>query len=116
MALSKHLIVPRPNPQPAMVAREHDRRVKRTLYLLLAGLAACRKSELEMLRWDWSISRGTGSRFQRRKSALAAPGRVRVKGCGRRRGYLRKNASTRYSRRRDAESADSAPEDWTCSQ
>jgi integrase len=52
MALSKHLIVSRPNPKPATVLHEHDRRVKRTLYLLLSGLAACRKGELEMLRWE----------------------------------------------------------------
>jgi integrase len=42
----------RPNPKPATVAHEHDRRVKRTLRLLLSGLAACRKGELEMLRWE----------------------------------------------------------------
>lgn len=43
MALSKNLIVPRTNPKPAAVARKHDRRIKRTSYLLLAGLAACRQ-------------------------------------------------------------------------
>lgn len=32
MALSRNLIVPRTNPRPATVAREHDRRIKRTLY------------------------------------------------------------------------------------
>jgi integrase len=52
MALSKNLIVPRTNPKPATVAREHDRRIKRTLYLLLSGLAACRKGELAKLRWE----------------------------------------------------------------
>ena len=52
MALSRNLIVPRTNPRPATVAREHDRRIKRTLYLLLGGLAACRKGELSRLQWE----------------------------------------------------------------
>ena len=51
MSLSENLIVARTNPKPATIVRERERRVNRTLYLLLAGLAACRKGELEKLDW-----------------------------------------------------------------
>ena len=51
MKLSECLIVARPNAKASTVERERARRVNRTLYLLLAGLAACRKGELEKLEW-----------------------------------------------------------------
>ena len=52
MTLTEHLIVARPNPRPGTVERERARRTRRTLYLLLAGLAACRKGELLKLQWE----------------------------------------------------------------
>ena len=52
MTLSEHLIFARPNPNPGTVEREWHCRVKRTLYLLLAGLVACRRGELAKLTWE----------------------------------------------------------------
>ncbi|CAN5902815.1 hypothetical protein BH11MYX3_BH11MYX3_15920 [soil metagenome] len=52
MTLSENLIVARPNARPGTVERERERRTNRTLYLLLAGLAACRKGELTKLQWE----------------------------------------------------------------
>lgn len=51
MKLSECLIVARPNAKSSTIEPERARRVNRTLYLLLAGLAACRKGELEKLEW-----------------------------------------------------------------
>ncbi len=49
--LAEHLVIPRPNSKEATKCKERVRRVNRTLYLLLAGLAAARRGEVEKLDW-----------------------------------------------------------------
>ena len=51
MLLAQNLIVRRPNAKPETREHERVRLINRTLYLLLSGLVACRRGELEKLEW-----------------------------------------------------------------
>jgi hypothetical protein len=69
--LAEHLVMPRPNSKEATKCKERVRRVNRTLYLLLAGLAACRRGEVEKIDWAASARTITSSRSRSYPAATA---------------------------------------------
>ena len=62
MTLSEHLIVARPNPTADTLAHEHATAPGRAAHLLLGGLAACRRGELEKSEWHQVDLDATSSR------------------------------------------------------